>query len=269
MIEPWYRAPGEPAARSASALALRQQVPRPTVPRARPAWAISIVCLGGGAYAVLFVVAIVVRRTPTCSKRSTVAPILILLTVPLALRIARTRGAIATLAAIVMAGCRRQAARRAGALLRRVRRLQRRHRRDAVRRRRPGRFAPDFRRGIFDVEVGRGRRAPASRASSPASCTRSSARRRLGGFLVFAWIGFLGLLLFWRAFRIGVPDGDGRRYMILVLFLPSLLYWPSAIGKEAWMMLGLGLCAYGIACVFQRRAERCARARRSGSSRSA
>ena len=74
---------------------------------------------------------------------------------------------------------------------------------------------------------------------------------RLGGFLVFSWFGLLGLLLFWRAFRIGVPDGDSRRYALLVLFLPSLLFWPSSIGKEAWMLVGLGACAYGAARLFR------------------
>lgn len=70
---------------------------------------------------------------------------------------------------------------------------------------------------------------------------------RLTGFLVFSWFGFLGLLLFWRAFRAGLPDGDGRRYFHLVLLLPSMLYWPSSIGKESWMVMVLGVCAYGVA----------------------
>jgi hypothetical protein len=34
---------------------------------------------------------------------------------------------------------------------------------------------------------------------------------------------------------------------LLVLLLPSLAYWPSSIGKEAWMTFGLGLTAYGAA----------------------
>jgi hypothetical protein len=32
-----------------------------------------------------------------------------------------------------------------------------------------------------------------------------------------------------------------------VLFLPSLLYWSSALGKDAWALFGLGICAYGVA----------------------
>jgi hypothetical protein len=50
-----------------------------------------------------------------------------------------------------------------------------------------------------------------------------------------------------RAFRIAVPDGDHRRYRLLVLFFPTLLFWPSAIGKDAWMVFCLGLAAYGLA----------------------
>lgn len=66
----------------------------------------------------------------------------------------------------------------------------------------------------------------------------------LGGFFVFSCFSFWGLYLFHRAFVRAVPDGDHWRYARLVLLLPSLLFWPSSIGKEAWMCLGLGLVAY-------------------------
>jgi hypothetical protein len=69
----------------------------------------------------------------------------------------------------------------------------------------------------------------------------------IGGFLVFAWMSFWGLYFFYRAFRTAVPHGLHRRYAALLFFIPSLLYWPSSIGKEAWMMLTLGLGAYGVA----------------------
>lgn len=73
---------------------------------------------------------------------------------------------------------------------------------------------------------------------------------KLGGFLVFAWFGFLGLYAFYRAFRLAVPDGDHWRYARLVFLLPSLLFWPSSIGKEAWMVLMLGIGAYGAARIY-------------------
>ncbi|GAA2751606.1 hypothetical protein [Kitasatospora cinereorecta] len=75
----------------------------------------------------------------------------------------------------------------------------------------------------------------------------------VGGFLVFSWMGFWGLLLFWRALQIAFPEADSRRYAKLVFFLPSLLFWPSSIGKDAWMMLCLGLTTYGVARLLDRR----------------
>ena len=36
-----------------------------------------------------------------------------------------------------------------------------------------------------------------------------------------------------------------------MFFLPSLIFWPSAIGKDAWMLLGLGIVAFGSARVMQ------------------
>lgn len=70
---------------------------------------------------------------------------------------------------------------------------------------------------------------------------------KLGAFTVFSWLGFIGLLLSWRAFKRAVPTGDSHRYALLVMFLPSLLYWSSALGKDAWALWGLGVCAYGTA----------------------
>jgi hypothetical protein len=70
---------------------------------------------------------------------------------------------------------------------------------------------------------------------------------QLGGFLIFSWLGFLGLFLLYRAFTIAVPEGRSRTYARFVFFFPSMLFWPSSIGKEAWMMLAIGLTAFGIA----------------------
>jgi len=76
---------------------------------------------------------------------------------------------------------------------------------------------------------------------------------KLGGFLVFSCLGFWGLYGFYRGFRIGFPEGDHRRYAMLLFFLPSLLYWPSSIGKEAWMLFTLGIAAWGAALVLRYR----------------
>jgi hypothetical protein len=70
---------------------------------------------------------------------------------------------------------------------------------------------------------------------------------RWAGSIVFAWLAFGGRLLMWRALRRAVPEADDKRYLLLLLFFPSLLYWPASIGKEALMMLALGVVSYAAA----------------------
>jgi hypothetical protein len=67
------------------------------------------------------------------------------------------------------------------------------------------------------------------------------------GFLLYSWLAFWGMFYMYRAFVIAVPDGNRRSYARLLFFLPSMLYWPSSIGKEAWMLFTLGLAAFGTA----------------------
>lgn len=64
-------------------------------------------------------------------------------------------------------------------------------------------------------------------------------------FFIFSYICFWGQVLVVRAFRVAVPEGDHRRFAILCLFLPSLLFWPASIGKEALMIGCLGVIVYG------------------------
>jgi hypothetical protein len=75
----------------------------------------------------------------------------------------------------------------------------------------------------------------------------------IGGFFVFAWFSFIGLVLAYRAFRLALPEGDHRRYLVLLLFLPSMLFWPSSIGKDAVMSLAIGLTLYGTARLLSHR----------------
>jgi hypothetical protein len=69
----------------------------------------------------------------------------------------------------------------------------------------------------------------------------------MGGFLLFSWLAFWGLFWFYRAFRLAVPEGRARTYAKLIFFVPSVVFWPSSIGKEAWMLFALGLAALGVA----------------------
>lgn len=70
-------------------------------------------------------------------------------------------------------------------------------------------------------------------------------------FVVFASLSFWGQYLLYRAFRISLPEFDHRRYALLIFLLPSLLFWPSSVGKEAWLMLCLGAVALGAARLYR------------------
>lgn len=108
-------------------------------------------------------------------------------------------------------------------------------------------LARQFRDGVFTVDLGKPVQGTGFIEILTGAVYSVTGATTLGGFLVFSWMGFWGLYLFHRAFVRACPEGDHWRYARLVLLLPSLLFWPSSIGKEAWMCLGLGIVAYGAA----------------------
>lgn len=75
----------------------------------------------------------------------------------------------------------------------------------------------------------------------------------MGGFMVFTWMSFWGLVFYVKAAHTAIPDLAARRYTLAIFLFPSLIYWGSSIGKEAFVGLCLGLAAWGAAIVFTRR----------------
>lgn len=73
------------------------------------------------------------------------------------------------------------------------------------------------------------------------------------GYVIYSYLSFWGLYFFYRAYAIAMPDGLRRRYVLLLFFLPSMVFWPSSIGKEAWMTMAIGLGTYGVARLLQYR----------------
>jgi hypothetical protein len=67
-----------------------------------------------------------------------------------------------------------------------------------------------------------------------------------GGF-VFGLLALVGSYLWYRATVEAVPWIDKRLYLGLVLFAPSIAFWPSSIGKESLMQLGVGAAALATA----------------------
>lgn len=82
-----------------------------------------------------------------------------------------------------------------------------------------------------------------------------SGRSILASFMVFSWFGFLGLWAIVAAVRRTLPEVDIRLYAVLVFFLPTSLFWSSALGKDAWMLLGIGLFSTGAARLFTAQAR--------------
>jgi hypothetical protein len=73
------------------------------------------------------------------------------------------------------------------------------------------------------------------------------------GFLVFGLLAVVGSYLWYRATVDSLPHVDKRLYLALVLFLPSIAYWPSGIGKESVMQLAIGMVALATSLVLRQR----------------
>lgn len=115
------------------------------------------------------------------------------------------------------------------------------------------RIAASYRRGVFDVSFGHGSSGTRFVQYVTGWVYTVTSPNKIIGFIVFSWFSFVGICLFYSAFRLAYPKGDHYRYARLIFFLPSLAYWPSSLGKEAWMLLGLGTSAYGVARLLCRR----------------
>jgi hypothetical protein len=176
-------------------------------------------------------------------------PILALLAVPLAKRVARSEGNPA-MVSFVMAAF---AAKMLGAIVRYALGYLLYHGQvDASDYQQYGaKLAPLYRSFNFSTNVG-GSTGTAFMRKLTAVVYAFGGSSRLGGYFIFSFLSFVGLLLLWRAFCRAVPDGDHRMYGLLVLFLPSFLYWPSAVGKEAWALFTIGTASYGVARILTR-----------------
>jgi hypothetical protein len=67
----------------------------------------------------------------------------------------------------------------------------------------------------------------------------------LGAFAGFSMLSFIGLVGFGFAFHRSFPHVPVTRYLRWIWFFPSLWFWPSSVGKEAVMIMGIGLSIWG------------------------
>lgn len=73
-----------------------------------------------------------------------------------------------------------------------------------------------------------------------------------GGFIFFSFLAVIGALFFYKAFRVASPTGDWRIFAVLMLLYPGIVYWPTGIGKDAFVFLFAGMTTYGVAVAVTR-----------------
>lgn len=69
---------------------------------------------------------------------------------------------------------------------------------------------------------------------------------QMASYFLFAWFGWIGMMCCFRAFQLAYPNAPPYLAAKLIFFLPSLLYWPSSLGKDALMLFGIGMVVLGM-----------------------
>ncbi len=75
----------------------------------------------------------------------------------------------------------------------------------------------------------------------------------VGAFFFFGLVAFIGSYFWYRALVDAVPFVNRRLFFIFMVFAPSIVYWPSSVGKEALMQFGLGAIAWATSLVYRGR----------------
>lgn len=63
--------------------------------------------------------------------------------------------------------------------------------------------------------------------------------------VLFATLAFWGIYFFYLSFRTAFPDGRKEFGTLLLFLFPSCQFWSAALGKDALMILGIGVASYG------------------------
>jgi hypothetical protein len=66
-----------------------------------------------------------------------------------------------------------------------------------------------------------------------------------GAFVIYALIGYVGIVAFGLAFQRAFPAVPVERYFVWIALFPSLWFWPAALGKDAVVLCGVGLATLG------------------------
>lgn len=71
----------------------------------------------------------------------------------------------------------------------------------------------------------------------------------LGGFWIYGLLALVGQVFVYLGYRRSTSR-NLKWFALLILFWPTLVYWPSSIGKEALLILFLGIAFWGAAGLY-------------------
>lgn len=66
-----------------------------------------------------------------------------------------------------------------------------------------------------------------------------------GAFFFFAFLAFIASVLFYRSVCVAWPAANSNYYRLCIFFVPSILFWPSSLGKDAWLFFCSSLVFWG------------------------
>ena len=73
-----------------------------------------------------------------------------------------------------------------------------------------------------------------------------------GTTMIWTFMAFFASWFAYRAVEIALPSANKKRYAMFVFLWPSVIYWPSSLGKDAWMAVTIALAALGLAKMLTR-----------------
>lgn len=72
-------------------------------------------------------------------------------------------------------------------------------------------------------------------------------------YVVWSFLSFVGVVCFYKSATEAIPQLDRTRYALLVFLMPSMLFWPSSLGKDAIMVGCMGVASLGAAALARHR----------------
>lgn len=68
----------------------------------------------------------------------------------------------------------------------------------------------------------------------------------------FAVLSYFGQFFYYRAFLVGLPNGNRYLAATLLMLLPSIVYWTAPMGKDSLILFFMSLAIYGYARMYGR-----------------